>query len=147
MSSSSSLDVWHYVKYFSSKTTNTVCQHFYENQTLSFEKKKPWIMRLNVLPHMLNCLFTIIVSRLLFHIADYRIIVDLTFTDWVHHGCVPYFLEIKTIIYKRISNALHVNDADLLFGKNTTVYWYQNTKLNTTWKLNVDSQFSRAVHI
>lgn len=63
-------------------------------------------MRLNVLPHMLNCLFTIIVSRLLFHIADYRIIVDLTFTDWVHHGCVPYFLEIKTIIYKRITHCM-----------------------------------------
>lgn len=79
-------------------------------------------MRLNVLPHMLNCLFTIIVSRLLFHIADYRIIVDLTFTDLVHHGCVRYFLEIKTIIYKRISNALHVNNDDLLFEKNTTVF-------------------------
>lgn len=71
---------------------------------------------------MLNCLFIIIVFRLLFYIVDYWIIVDLIFIDWVYYGCVLYFFEIKMIIYKRISNVLYVNDVDLLFGKNIIVF-------------------------
>lgn len=87
-----------------------------------FLKKNFWIMCWNVLFYMLNCLFIIIVFRLLFYIVDYWIIVDLIFIDWVYYGCVLYFFEIKMIIYKRISNVLYVNNDDLLFEKNIIVF-------------------------